>query len=255
MIATLPMYDWPQNAAANDRLWALMRAALTDEGFAAPAELTREGDLYEIWTSPDLILGQTCGMPFRMRLHDRTELVATPDYGLTGLPPGQYCSVVVTRAGEPGEIADFIDRTLAYNTPDSQSGWAAPQNHVAGAGQCFTRTLETGAHRESARAVAEGRADIAAIDAVTWRMIETYLPDLARQLRIVGTTAPTPGLPLITAKGRDANAVARAASVAIGRLLPKDRAVLGLKGLITIPASAYLGIATPPPPAQVAPLN
>ncbi len=253
MIASLAMYDWPQVAAEHDRLWALTREALADEGIAAPTHLTRSGSLWDIWESPDLVLGQTCGMPYRTRLHGHVELVATPDYGLPDAPSGHYYSEFVTRADEAGEIADFIDRTLAFNGQDSQSGWAAAQNHVAPA--VFTHTRHTGAHRESARAVAEGRADIAAIDAVTWRLIVAHQPDLAGRLRVIGHTAPTPGLPLITAKGRDRAAIARAVNAAIRALAPADRAALMIESLATVPAEAYLAVPTPPPPSQDVPVN
>ncbi|OYX42032.1 MAG: hypothetical protein B7Z02_13345 [Rhodobacterales bacterium 32-67-9] len=255
MIASLAMYDWPEVRAENDRLWSLIRAALADEGVAAPEALTRDGSLWEAWESPDLLLGQTCGMPYRTRLHGQVELVGTPDYALPDAAPGHYYSELITRADEPGEATDFIDRTLAFNGQDSQSGWAAPQNQMARLGLRFTHTRHTGAHRDSARAVAEGRADIAAIDAVTWRLIAAHLPGLAAKLRVIGHTDPTPGLPLITAKGRDTTPFARAVAAAIAALSPSDRAALGLAGLAMIPASAYLAVPTPPPPSQDVPVN
>jgi hypothetical protein len=253
MIASLAMYDWPQVAAEHDRLWSLIRAALADEGIDAPAGLTRNGSLWDIWESPDLILGQTCGMPFRTRLHGKVTLVGTLDYALPGAPAGYYYSELITRADEPGDLMDFIDRTLAFNGQDSQSGWAAPQNHVAPL--VFKHTRHTGAHRDSAQAVAEGRADIAAIDAVTWRLIGAHMPELAARLRVIAHTAPTPGLPLITAARRDPAPIARAVTDAVTSLSPTDRDSLGLTGLATIPASAYISVPTPPPPSQDVPVN
>lgn len=255
MIASLSMYDWPQVRAANDRLWALTHAALTAEGIAAPSALTRDDSLWEVWQNPGLLLGQTCGMPYRTRLHGTVELVATPDYGLIDAPPGHYYSVFVTRKNEPGEAEDFIDRTLAFNGQDSQSGWAAPQNQMAKLGLRFTHTRHTGAHRDSAKAVVAGKADIAAIDAISWRLVEAHHQDLASKLRVISHTDPTPGLPLITAKGRDTGPLARAFATAINGLNAADRAALGLNGLAHIPAAAYLAVPTPPPPSQDVPVN
>lgn len=253
MIASLAMYDWPQVAAEHDRLWSLIRDALADEGIDAPEALTRNGSLWDIWESPDLLLGQTCGMPYRTRLHGHVTLVGTLDYALPDAPPGYYYSQLITRADEPGEVLDFIDRTLAFNGQDSQSGWAAPQNHVAPL--TFKHTRHTGAHRDSAHAVADGRADIAAIDAVTWRLIVTHMPELAAKLRVIGHTDPTPGLPLITAAHRDPAPLARAVPTAVTSLSPADRDALGICGLTTIPASAYVSVPTPPPPSQDVPVN
>ncbi len=255
MIASLAMYDWPQVRSEHDRLWSLIRDALAGEGVAAPERLTRDRSLWDIWESPELMLGQTCGMPYRTRLHGAVELVATPDYALPDAPPGYYYSELITRADEPGDAVDFIDRTLAFNGQDSQSGWAAPQNLMARHGLRFTHTRHTGAHLDSARAVAEGRADIAAIDAVSWRLIVAHMPELAAQLRVIGHTDPTPGLPLITAKGRDTAPLARATAAAIAALSPADRDALGLVGLVPIQAAAYLAVPTPPPPTQDVPVN
>ena len=129
MIAALPMYDRADNAAAHDALWFAIRAALIACDLQAPAELDREIGLMEAWTHPELILGQTCGMPFRTRLHDRVTLVATFDYALPETPNGYYRSHFVTRADEAGVTQqDFIARRFAYNQSDSHSGWAGPQN-------------------------------------------------------------------------------------------------------------------------------
>lgn len=78
MIAFLGMYDMPDLHAANDRLWTLIRQHL---GFG-PDTLSRGLDPWEIWQSPDLVLAQTCGMPFRTRLHRDVALIGTPDYGV-----------------------------------------------------------------------------------------------------------------------------------------------------------------------------
>ena len=179
MIAALPMYDRPENAAAHDALWAAIRDALRARGASAPEALDRATGLWEGWTAPDLVLGQTCGLPFRTRLHHRVTLVATFDYALPDTPPGYYRSHFVARRDQPGGIADFATRRFAYNQGDSHSGWAAPQLTAERLGFRFAPTLETGAHRASARAVAEGRADIAAIDAITWRGIVRWEPETA----------------------------------------------------------------------------
>lgn len=244
MIACLPMYDWQEVRPATDRFWLLIRDALKRDGIEAPDELHR-GDLWNHWTNPALLLGQTCGFPYRTALHGKVRLVGTPDYGLPDAPPGYYYSVLVVAADRPGDWTDFVAGTLAINGYDSQSGWAAPQNHAATQGTRFERITETGAHRESARAVAEGRADIAAIDAVTWRLITRHLPDMAARLRIVARTGSTPGLPLVTARGNDPARIARAVGTAIAALEAPDRAALGLKGLTAIPAQAYMAVPTP----------
>jgi ABC-type phosphate/phosphonate transport system substrate-binding protein len=253
MIASLPMYDRAETAGANDRLWVAIRDRLRAEGIDAPDSLTRGADdLWTHWTAPDLVLSQTCGLPYRARLHGKVCLLGTPDFGVEGAPPGYYRSVFVARADDPRDgLAAFQDARLAYNDAMSQSGWGAPQNHARLLGLSFRPTLCTGAHRASALAVAEGNADLAAIDAVSWRLLARWEPFAAR-LRVLGMTDPTPGLPYIAAAGLDQGRMFAAVAAAIAAMSDDDRDVTGIRGLVAIPAAAYLSVPTPPPPEQIA---
>jgi hypothetical protein len=189
MIASLPMYDRPETVAANDRLWQAVRTHL---GYG-PDHLTRGGDAWDHWQSPDLIVSQTCGYPYRARLHGKVTLVGTPVLDLPDCPPGQYYSVFV------------------------------------------------------ARAVAENRADIAALDALSWKMMQRHDP-FAATLRVLARTKPSPTLPYICALGRDPAPIFEALQSAISGLSQDDRATLGITGLTRITAEAYLAQPNPPPP-------
>ncbi|MGR3344229.1 MAG: phosphate/phosphite/phosphonate ABC transporter substrate-binding protein [Paracoccaceae bacterium] len=243
MIASLAMYDRAETAAANDALWDRIRQNL---GFG-PEALDRTTAFWDIWQSPELLLSQTCGMPYRTKLHGHVKLVGTPDYGLPDVAPGYYYSVLLVRVGDATDVADYQDRTLAYNGPTSQSGWAAPQNHARELGFCFTQHLRSGGHLASAVAVANGNADIAALDAVTWLMICQY-EDIAKRLTVIGRTACTPGLPLITSNSQDAGVILAAIRSAIGEIGPEHRKTLHLKAIVSIPAASYLDVPTPAAP-------
>lgn len=238
MIAALPMYARPELAAAHDRLWALIRDALRDRGVAAPDHLAHPEDLPAVWLSPDLVLAQTCGLPFRAVLHHKVQLVATPDYGVDGCQPGHYRSVIVARDDAPG-------LRLAYNDALSQSGWAAPHAHFAARGLRLVPHLCTGSHAASARAVAEGRADLAAIDAVTWALLQRYEPFAAR-LRVVDLTAPTPGLPLITRRDQDPAPIRGALDEALAALPRNLRDALMLRDIVQVESDDYLALPLPP---------
>jgi ABC-type phosphate/phosphonate transport system substrate-binding protein len=254
MIASLGMYDFGASVAANDRFWALIRDGLRARGLAAPDALLRgEAAFWPAWEAPDLVLSQTCGYPFRARLHDRVTYVGTPDYGLEGCPPGHYRSVFVARADDPRlALADFDGAPFAYNEDLSQSGWAAPQVHAAGLGIRLPPTVRTGGHRLSARAVAEGQADIASLDALTHLLLIENEPDLMRHLRVIDRTVPTPGLPYIAAAGAPAALIFDAVVEAIAALSPADRATLHLKGFVRIPTESYLAVPNPPAPEAFA---
>ncbi len=253
MIAALPMYDFDDLVAANDALWAAIRDGLREKGVEAPEALTRAGDLWDIWQSPDLLLAQTCGYPFRARLHPKVTLVGTPDYGVPGCAPGEYCSYFIARRDDPREtLAAFDGVLLAYNEALSHSGWAAPQNHAATAGLRFPAGLETGAHRLTAQAITQGQADLGAVDAVTWRHLQRVDP-VVQGLRVVAQTPPTPGLPLITAQAAMAPLLFDTISQANTQLSAATQAILGMRGLVSIAPSAYLAVPNPPPPAPFSP--
>ena len=253
MIASLPMYDLPDCRAANDRFWVLIRDGLRRAGLAAPDALTRGmPDFMAHWQRADLVFSQTCGFPFRAVLQGKVSLIGAPDYGLEGCPPGYYQSVFVVRADDmrDGLIA-FKDTRFAYNEALSQSGWAAPQVHAAGLGFQFKPTVETGGHSLSAQALLGGDADIAAIDAVTWRLLQRNDAKMAG-LRVVGLTQPTPCLPYIAALGLNHRVIFDAVAAAIAGLDQNDRETLGIRRILFIPAVAYLAVPTPAPPTAIA---
>ncbi|MFN6925156.1 MAG: phosphate/phosphite/phosphonate ABC transporter substrate-binding protein [Tabrizicola sp.] len=256
MTASLGMYDFGPAMAANDRFWALVRDGLRARGIAAPDALTRgEGAYWPAWEAPDLVLSQTCGYPFRARLHGRVTYVGTPDYRVEGCPPGYYRSVFVVRTDDPRQtLQEFDGAAFAYNEALSQSGWAAPQTHAAKLGIRLSPALRTGSHRLSAQAVAEDRAEIAALDAVTHALLQDVEPFMSR-LRRIALTDPTPGLPYIAATGADAAATFDAIAGAIAALAPGDRAALRLSGIVRIPEAAYLAVPNPPAPEALEPVT
>jgi len=111
---------------------------------------------------------------------------------------------------------------LAYNGPDSMSGMLALTRDLDAAGESlslFTECIETGGHRASIVAVAQGRADVCAVDCRSWAMARRLEP-AARALQPVGWTARRKGLPFVTAGTAPPETVAalREAAVEAGML-------------------------------------
>jgi ABC-type phosphate/phosphonate transport system substrate-binding protein len=246
MIASLPMYDMQPVIAANDRLWDAIRDGLRARGMAAPAALLRGlDDLLAHWLAPDLVLSQTCGMPYRTRLHGKVTLIGTPDFGVPGAPAGYYRSVFVVRKDDARQRLDqFEGARLAYNETTSQSGWAGPLHHAAERGLTLRPHVHTGGHRLSLAAVATGRADIAGLDIVSWDMMQGFDANAAA-VRVVEMTDPTPGLPYIAAAGVDGALMFDVIARAIAGLSAADKAATRLKGIVAIPAADYLAVPTP----------
>ncbi len=246
MIAMLGMYDMPALQPVNDRFWSLIRQHL---GFG-PDHLTRDRDFWDIWQDPALVFAQTCGMPYRTRLHGTVHLVGTPDYDLPDCPPGHYFSVFVARSDDARDLRALVEGTFAYNEAMSQSGWAAPVTHLSQQNLAPKTLLETGGHAQSAQAVADGRADIASLDALTWLLLQENT-NLGTSLREVARTEATPTLPFITSAAQDPKHIAKAVSSAIADLSEADRQTLHLRGLVDIPTSHYLKVPNPPKPEAI----
>lgn len=211
-VASLPMYDLPALRAATDRLWQGIRDALTARGIPAPAALDRREDFTAVWHDPHLLLSQTCGYPYATTLRGRVQLVAIPIYGAPGCQGGRYRSVLVVRREDKApDLSALRGRRAAFNARDSQSGMNALRAAVAPlaeAGRFFADVVETGSHRASALAVQRGEADIAAIDCVTWALLDRHEPETVRGLRVLGHSPDAPALPYVTAAARPAAEVA-----------------------------------------------
>lgn len=201
------MYDWPEVHSRSDAFWAAIRSSLHAQGVSAPETLSRPNDIHTPWTDPDLVLGQTCGLPYVSGRCGSAILVAQPVYGVEGAGDGTYSSALVVRTDAPDRLLDFAGCVAAINDAGSQSGCNAlvdafQQTGITGSRPLFGRMVITGAHRASAMRVAEGEADIAAIDAVAWALFAKYEPAHHQALKVLAWTRPMPALPFITTESR-----------------------------------------------------
>jgi ABC-type phosphate/phosphonate transport system substrate-binding protein len=244
MLAGLPMYDWPEVRQATDAFWNALRDALRERGFEAPDGLSRDDDLASFWRSPDLLLGQTCGLPFATGLAGTARLIGTPGYDI-GCRPGFYYSVLIAPRGHDVTGLERFSGRVAVNDLKSQSGYSALMTALMALG-VDAEAIEvdlTGSHRASVEVVAAGRADLAAIDAVSFRLAERHMVT-ALAVEVIGCTVPTRGLPLITALPEDTqDAIADAVADAVERLEPAVREALLLTGFARTDAAAYASLA------------
>jgi ABC-type phosphate/phosphonate transport system substrate-binding protein len=237
MIASLPMYDAAPINRANDTFWS----AIANNLDAAPPSLCRDGDVWGHWCDPDLILSQTCGLPFRAKLHGKVQYLCTPDYGLPDCPAGYYYSYIIAKSSDV--VAHKA--TPAVNDALSQSGWAALCDWAQASGIALAAPVISGGHAQSIGMVQSGQADLAAIDAVTWRMLDAGRTDLSG-LVIIAQTRATPSLPYICGRNQDLHVIQNAVKTAYDHLGQDVKSTLGIKGLVNIPLSEYLSEPLPP---------
>jgi len=241
MIASLPMYDRPENAAAHDRLWKKIRDNLRDCGISAPDGLDRTTLYRDTWARADLVIGQICVMPYRTSFAHNVTLIGASDYAIYGCDPGYFCSHLVCAADDPrGSLLEFANAPFVANAKHSYSGFQAPTDLAKSQGITLQEPLITGSHDNSVRAIANGTAAFAAIDAQTWRMQlrDPELPETGK-LRIFERTAQAPGQSFITRQSDDPAPFFQSIEAAIADLDANDKADLSLQGIIDLPASAY----------------
>jgi ABC-type phosphate/phosphonate transport system substrate-binding protein len=241
----ISMYDMPERRPAIEAWWAgLTRhwqaAALGDIPETAHMP---DSDLYELWQAPDLFIAQTCGFPLTHRLKGRVTLVGTPVHTVDGCAGGSYHSVIVARQdSDVRSLDDVAGKVAAFNAYDSQSGRNALRHSLIGKG-APARLVETGGHRKSLAAVREGRADVAAIDCVTYAGLQQLAPQEVAPLRIIARSASAPALPYVTRRDiapadlEKLRAGLRAAMA--DPALAETRAAMMLSGVEIVPLQAY----------------
>ena len=92
-ISTLEMYDRLETNKANQEFYSKISQQLIMQKINAPETLTNAKDQLKLWKSKDLFFSQTCGLPYKMFLHNKVTLIGTPDYGVKGCEPG-YLSLI-----------------------------------------------------------------------------------------------------------------------------------------------------------------
>lgn len=207
-IAGLTMYDLPELRDATDAWWASIARQLTRAGLPdVPASLTRGRPVGDLWRDPDLLVTQTCGYPLTHAYADVLTAIAAPDYRAEGCGGGTYSSAFVVRADDPAQsLEDLRGRRVAANGPDSQSGCNALRAAIAplaGGAPFFGEVVWSGAHRQSIAEVREGRADIAAIDGVTFALVGDAAPEEVADIRVLGWSRVTPALPYAVRRSLD----------------------------------------------------
>ncbi len=237
-IAILPMYDFPLVAAANDALWASIATRLVEAGVRAPMRLTRVGDLAALWRHSGLIFGQTCGYPYVTALKQTVTLVATPEYSFPGCEGASHRSFILRRADDPRRaLGEFRGAVAALNARDSNTGmnlFRATIAPVAGGAPFFSSTVITGSHEASVTAVAEGGADLASVDCVSFALLKRGRPELTKRVAIVAESPLSPCLPFIASVSLPAPTIVAVRKALFAALadpnLAEARAALGLKG-------------------------
>ena len=235
MIASLPMYDWPEVRKATDAWWSGLARHLGVSG-----GLERRADYFAAWRQNDLTFSQTCGYPFTHEFKGLLNYISTPHYNVDGCEGPNYSSIVFARDNQP--LGSFKRSVAAVNNPDSMSGMLALQlvfAPLATHGKFFAKAIESGGHVNSMIAVRDGRADVCAIDAVCVAMAKRYRPDYLQGLVEIARSPLVPSLPFVT-RGGNIDVMRQALVVAFrDESLHEVRDQLFLSGQSVLRPNAY----------------
>jgi ABC-type phosphate/phosphonate transport system substrate-binding protein len=152
-----------------------------------------------------LFIGHTCGYPLMKSLQHKLSPICVPVFDVAGCDGAYYASTFITSANsEIQSLHDSYQGIAAFNGRDSNSGMnvfrhaLAPLAQEKGKGKpFFSGLIESGSHKQSLIEVGEGRADVAAIDSVSLALIADAWPELAAQVKGIGYSVKTCGLPFV----------------------------------------------------------
>jgi len=236
---------------AQQSAWRQLFARLAELAPAAAGSyrLSFEHDP-QLMLAPELWFGHTCGYPLMTRLRRQVAPFCVPLFDVPGTDDRLYSSRIIVAADSTIEsIIDSRGRVAAINNPDSNSGMNVLRNAVAqvhGGGDFFARVLTTGGHLHSLQAVAEGAADIAAIDCVSYQLIEDWRPELCARVRIIADSVQTCGLPLVMPHARlaqtDTGALIASLNEALASSAGRVAGTLHLAGFAGVTLDDYRSI-------------
>ena len=149
----------------------------------------------------DLLFAHTCGYPLMKHQRDRVAPVCVPVFDVPGCDGPLYSSqfIVPVESGLQ-YLEDTRGKTVAINNADSNSGMNVLRHAISDlhpGERFFADVIETGGHLYSIQAVANGKAELAAIDAVSLQLIRDDQPELCARIRIIGSSTETCGLPFV----------------------------------------------------------
>jgi ABC-type phosphate/phosphonate transport system substrate-binding protein len=200
MIANARMYSV---TPAVGTLWRRLLEGIVEQAGQAVevVEWPAPQSLVELWGKPDKAAVFMCGLPFSLA-SPQPEIVAAPVPALprSGGQPVYWSDLVVRADSTMHQLSETFGQRIAFTSPGSQSGYAAPLHLLMQASEGRPLYREVIAPRltpyGALTAVTEGLAEVAPIDTWAFALLQRYAPDLTAKVRVIASTDPTP-IPLL----------------------------------------------------------
>jgi len=205
---------------------------------------------FSLLRNPHLLIGHTCGYPLMQYLRDGLAPVCVPVFDLPGCEGKLYSSQIIVPANSNIQtLSDCKGKVAAINGRDSNSGMNVFRHAVAGLSKgmpFFAEVIESGSHYQSLVAVANNQAQVASIDCVSFALIKDQWPELVEQVRVIGFTEPTCGLPFVMPKTAiaqvNSNLILSALKKAADSLKRSEKDRLHLSGFEAVKLTDYNSI-------------
>lgn len=203
MVSSLPMYDFPEIRWALDDLYHQVTTTLKIQGVSPPSQLCHDRPLKELWSNQNLFLSQCCGYDIVARYKNQVSIIGTFEYAAPGCTSINYVSLLVVPENTPYDhISQMQGTRAAINGPESYSGCHSllklTASYTKKSTIFFSELIETATHANSLQLIQTGKADVAAIDSITFTLLKNYRPQAIQGIRVIGQTSPAPAPPLIT---------------------------------------------------------
>lgn len=202
----------PGAAAAWRHLFALVaqRSGVTLDY----VEHAHPAPLDALWSRPDLGCAFMCGWPYAREAQEavvqRPVLAApVPDAVWAGEQAIYHSAFLVPTGSTAVALADTFGGRFAFNATSSHSGYNLPRVTLATYGRTPLFATTVGpltTPRRCIEAVADGRADLTAVDSYALLLLERYDPTLARMVRVIARSPSSPIPSLVGAPGMDREA-------------------------------------------------
>ncbi len=199
MIVNARMYSVTPEVAD---LWdALLRCLTARAGVAASViRHAPPAPIEALWERDDIAAALMCGLAFARTAAPwplpLAAIVPAPErYG------GRACymsDLVVRRESASRTVEDLHGGRIGLTVPGSQSGCYAALEFLGGTARFAGTVGPLVTPREAVRAVAEGRADVAPVDAFALDLMRAHAPELVDAVRVIATTPSRPS-PLFVA--------------------------------------------------------
>jgi hypothetical protein len=219
MTASFPWYDLPDLRWATDAIWNAM--------YPDAVPLDRKTPYDQQWRSPDLVVSQACGLDLFVG-ELPIEPIFAPVFDLPDCPEGDYFSYLVGRPGSG---------VAAVNSVTSRSGFSSLLSCTKPG-----KLLLTGSHRGSIRAVRDGHADFASIDAVIWHLLKRESPEELGDVEIAGRTTSAKAPPYVIRAGSNDDVRERLAAAMTDPRTEAARSALLLRRIVPVTRDDYAGI-------------